>query len=107
MKNAFALLFVATAVMYISSCAKCYKCHNECKVCYKQRPDTVLTISVCSDKLTAKYYTEYIDSLTSPSLGWVCNDTGSTYAEKFCQSQTQNLVNLINKKDAGLICAPE
>jgi hypothetical protein len=105
MKNAFGLILVAFSVICFASCKKCYHCHNECKVCRKQRPDTTLTIQVCSDKLGDQYYVAYIDSLTSPSLGWVCGDTASNYAERFCESQSQ--ADLLNKKAAGLICAPE
>jgi hypothetical protein len=54
-----------------------------------------------------QYFNEYIDSLTSPSLGWVCGDTASNYQERFCTSPSQKQVDLINKKDAGLICAGE
>ena len=105
MKNVITLIVVALTVLCFVSCKKCYKCHNECKVCRKERPDTTLTIQVCSDHFGDKYYVEYIDSLTSPSLGWVCRDTANTYAEQFCESQSQ--ADLLNKKSAGLICAPE
>jgi hypothetical protein len=107
MKNAFVIFFIAALLVFISSCEKCYECHNLCKTCQYQYPDTTLAISVCSDKLSEKYFIEYVDSLTSPSLGWTCTDASSTYKESFCESGSQGAIKLINKKDAGLVCASE
>ena len=110
MKNT-SLFLLCVLLLTVSSCAKCYKCHNLCRACYETHStatgDTTLTIIVRSDVLGAKYFIEYTDSLTSPSLGWVCHDTASNYQDRFCESQSQNAINLINKKDAGLVCAPE
>ncbi len=110
MKNIFLFLFSAL-IITISSCEKCYKCHNLCRVCYEHHQlntnDTVLTIIVRSDVLGQKYFLEYTDSLTAPSLGWVCHDTSSNYQERFCEGQSKSAIDLINKKDAGLVCAPE
>jgi hypothetical protein len=106
MKNVFAFGFIATLIIFCS-CSKCYKCHNLCKTCQQHYVDTTLTIQVCSDKLGEKYYNEYIDSLTSPSLAWTCADAASNYTESFCGTQSGNNVKLLNKKDAGLVCAPE
>jgi hypothetical protein len=54
-----------------------------------------------------KYYNEYIDSLSSPSLGWTCTDAASNAQNNFCGSKTENIINLINRKNAGWICAGE
>jgi hypothetical protein len=107
MKNAFLAGVIVIALLSISSCSKCYTCHNLCKSCEYAYQDTTLTISVCSDKLSEKYYIEYIDSLTSPSLGWTCNDAASNYNERFCESGSKSAISLINKKDGGLVCASE
>ena len=104
MKNNFLLVLGASLITVFSSCEKCYKCHNLCKTCQSHYVDTTLTITVCSDKLSEKYYVEYIDSLTSPSLGWTCTDAASNYQERFCESQSRSAVDLINKKDGGLVC---
>lgn len=111
MKNVYLLGFIATLILSVSSCQKCYKCHNVCKVCHEHHQlntsDTTLTIVVSSNLLSEKYFVEYIDSLTSPSLGWVCHDTASTYNEKFCDSESKSAAELINKKEAGLVCNAE
>lgn len=111
MKNFLPVIFIALILATASSCQKCYKCHNICKVCYEHHQlntaDTTLTIVVSSNLLSEKYFVEYIDSLTSPSLGWVCHDTASTYNERFCESQSKSAIELINKKDAGLVCNAE
>lgn len=107
MKNALVLLIVACSVIYFSACKKCYRCLNHCQVCSKQRYDTTLTITFCSDKLSNDYYVQYIDSLTSPSLGWTCHDTANTYNERFCESSTKGSQDVFNKKNAGLYCSPE
>ncbi|HRG88480.1 MAG TPA: hypothetical protein PLW44_05625 [Chitinophagales bacterium] len=108
MKN-ICLLFLFAMVVTVSACKKCYTCHNLCKVCYETHlangGDTVLKIIVRSDLLGEKYYNEYIDSLTSPSLGWTCNDTASNYTEEFCGQSSFNNTKLINKRDGGLVCA--
>jgi hypothetical protein len=104
MKNAFILLLVALFTIFLASCQKCYQCHNQCQVCRKVRYDTTLTIIVYSQLLTEQYYTEYIDSLTSPSLGWVCRDTTSTYVEQYCQSDFNGNAGLFNEAAKGLIC---
>lgn len=110
MKNIFLFLF-SFSLITLNSCSKCYKCHNLCRACYEHHStatgDTTLTIIVRSDVLGEKYFIEYTDSLTSPSLGWVCHDTASNYQERFCEGESQSAVDLINKKDAGLVCAPE
>ena len=111
MKKNILLTCTTLLLLTIASCEKCYKCHNVCKVCYEKHQidtqDTTLTITVCSNNLSEKYYNEYVDSLTSPSLGWVCHDTASTYNERFCGTKSGNNVALLNKKDAGMICASE
>lgn len=110
MKKIFGSLCGFILLLCFSSCEKCYNCHNLCKTCtytYAPPTDTTLTLTVCSDKLSMEYYKEYVDSLTSPSLGWVCTDAASTHNDHFCGSKTDNIVNLINKKDAGWICAGE
>ena len=110
MKNVFLFSFIATLLTF-ASCSKCYKCHNLCKACYEHHQqntgDTVLTIIVRSEVLGEKYFIEYTDSLTAPSLGWVCHDTASNYQERFCEGESQSAINLINKKNAGLVCSPE
>lgn len=93
--------------LVLNSCEKCYRCHNECKVCYEQHQDTTLTIAVCSDVFGEEYFNEYVDSLISPSLGWVCFDTMSTRNERFCGTKSGNNTLLLNKKSQGFICAPE
>jgi hypothetical protein len=106
MKNAFILLLVALFTIFLASCQKCYRCHNQCQVCRKARFDTTLTIVVSSQLLTEQYYLEYIDSLTSPSLGWVCKDTTSNYSEQYCQPNFANNGGLFNEQAKGLICTP-
>lgn len=105
MKNVCALIVVVLVGICFASCKKCYKCHNLCQVCSKQRYDTTLTVQVCSDKFGEQYYNEYLDSLTSPSLGWTCRDAASNFESQFCESQAQ--ADLSNKKAAGLVCSPE
>ncbi len=110
MKKIFAAIFSLVLLLAFSGCEKCYKCHNLCKTCtytYTNYTDTTLTIKVCSEKLSAQYYNEYIDSLQSPSLGWVCTDAASNNSLHFCGSKTANIVNLMSKKDAGWVCAGE
>ncbi len=110
MKKIVVACFVLCALICFSSCEKCYRCHNLCKTCtytYTNYTDTTLTITVCSDKLSMKYYDEYVDSITAPSLGWVCTDAASNHNEQFCGTASANNVQLINKKDAGLVCAAE
>ncbi|MBP7389838.1 MAG: hypothetical protein KA841_05500 [Chitinophagales bacterium] len=108
MKNKMLGLFAIVILLSISSCEKCYKCNNWCRVCYDNtHVDTVLTIQVCSDILGETYFNEYIDSLTSPGLGWVCSDTSVSKTEKFCGTKTNNTIELLNRKDAGWRCAPE
>jgi hypothetical protein len=107
MKNGFFTLFIFNLLLVFNSCEKCYRCHNVCKVCREQHQDTTLTITVCSNTFGADYYNEYIDSLTSPSLGWVCADTASNYNERFCGTKSGNNSQLLNKKSNGLICSPE
>jgi len=103
MKNAFILLFVAMAAVFFASCHKCYQCRNQCEVCRKTRYDTTLTIIVASQNLTEQYYLEYIDSLTSPALGWTCKDTTSNYFEQVCESGLSDAA-LVNEKNKGFIC---
>lgn len=108
MKNTLLLLFLSVVGLSISSCEKCYKCNNWCRVCYDNtHNDTVLTIQVCSDVFGEDFFNEYVDSLTSPSLGWICKDTATTKVEKFCGSKTNNTIQLLNRKDAGWRCVPE
>lgn len=107
MKNKLAFVFVACMLLLFSACEKCYRCHNVCKVCTEQHQDTTLTITVCSNTFGEEYYNEYLDSLTSPALGWACSDTASNYNERFCGNASGNNSQLINKKANGLICAPE
>ena len=107
MKNAFILLVVAIAGIFFASCHKCYECHNQCEVCRKARYDTTLTIIINSQTLSEQYYVEYIDSLTSPALGWVCKDTTSNYSEEYCQPRISSNDGLTNEKAKGLICTPK
>jgi hypothetical protein len=107
MKNVLSVGVIVALLLSFASCEKCYKCHNLCKTCQYHYPDTTLTITVCSDKLSEKYYIEYVDSLTSPSLGWTCSDAASNYSERFCESDSKSAIDLINKKDGGLVCASE
>ena len=109
-KNIALISFLAS-LLTLHSCSKCYKCHNLCRACYETHStatgDTTLTIIVRSDVLGKDYFIEYTDSLTSPSLGWVCHDTTSNYQERFCEGQSQSAINLINKANAGLVCSTE
>ena len=104
MKNAFILLLVAVLNIFFASCQKCYQCHNQCEVCRKARYDTTLTVLVYSQTLTEQYYLQYIDSLTSPALGWVCKDTTSNYTEQYCESGFANNGGVFNEQAKGLIC---
>lgn len=104
MRNAFTILLVAVICIFFASCHKCYECANQRQVCQKVRYDTTLTIIVSSQLLSQQYYTEYIDSLTSPSLGWVCKDTTSDYTEEYCHSGTGSDKGLFNERDKGLVC---
>ncbi|HWB63403.1 MAG TPA: hypothetical protein VG603_07835 [Chitinophagales bacterium] len=106
-KKVFAVIAAGFLVAGLFSCHKCYQCHNQCQVCSKERPDTTLTIMVCSDKLSQQYYNEYLDSLTSPSLGWTCHDTVSNYHEEFCPTRSAVDADILNKTEGGLICSPE
>jgi len=105
MKNAFILLVVAVATIFIASCKKCHQCQNQATVCRLAKYDTTLTILIYSQNLSEQYYLEYIDSLTSPSLGWICKDTTSNYSEQVCESGTSDAA-LVNEKAKGLICTP-
>ena len=111
MKNLFVALTAVLLVTLYSGCEKCFTCHNECKVCTEHHvmgpSDTTLTIIVCSNTFGQEYFTEYIDSLTSPSLGWVCSDTGSNYNEHFCTGTMKKTFELVSKKEEGLICVEE
>lgn len=107
MKNVLLITIFCTCLLFINSCEKCYTCHNVCQTCTEQHQDTSLTIKVCSDVFGEKYYYEYIDSLQSPALGWVCTEASATVNEEFCGSKTGNQVELINRKDGGLICVPK
>lgn len=107
MKNIFLAALLFSLLACFNSCEKCYRCHNVCKVCYEQHQDTTLTIAVCSNTFGEEYFNEYLDSLTSPSLGWTCSDTASNYNERFCGNASGNNSQLVNKKANGLICAPE
>jgi hypothetical protein len=104
MRNAFTLSLVAIMLVYFAGCTKCYQCSNACSVCTQKHPDTTFTIRVCSDALGQQYYGEYIDSLNSAALGWICTDTNSTYTQKFCADKANQSGDLANKANAGLIC---
>jgi hypothetical protein len=108
MRNAFILIVVAVAALFLASCHKCYECHNQREVCTKLRFDTTLTILVSSQNLSQEYYTQYIDSLTSPSLGWVCHDTTSDYSQEYCPPTGKSgSSGLANEEAIGLICSPK
>lgn len=107
MKNALLGVMATFGFLFFNSCEKCYRCHNICQVCQEQHEDTTLTITVCSDVFGEAYYQEYIDSLTSPALGWTCTDAGSNRTTRFCGTKSGNNTQLLNKKSQGLICAPE
>lgn len=94
-KFSFAIL-ISAAFVLLDSCKKCYTCQNECKIC----TDNHYTIRVCSDVFTMPYYKEYIDSLTDPSLGWVCRDTSATTSHRFC-GRSNSLFDETNK---GYVC---
>ena len=107
MRNAFILLVVAISGLFFASCHKCYECVNQREFCSKARYDTTLTILIRSQDLSEQYYTEYIDSLTSPAIGWVCHDTTSDYSEEYCQASTASSTGLLNEKAKGLMCSPK
>ena len=111
MKNIFIIVLCNVVLFAASSCEKCFNCHNQCKVCYEHHSlgntDTTLTITVCSNTFGREYFVEYLDSLTSPSLGWVCNDTASNYTENFCTGTMKKTYELVVKSDEGLICNEE
>lgn len=108
MKDVLFKAICLALLLGFSSCEKCYKCANWCKVCYDNtHNDTVLTIRVCSDILGEQYFDEYIDSITAPGLGWVCYDTTGTKNEKFCGTKSNNTIELLNRKGAGWRCSPE
>ncbi|MCW5908872.1 MAG: hypothetical protein KIS94_13495 [Chitinophagales bacterium] len=107
MRNTILTVLVFSALLVFNACEKCYRCHNVCKVCYEQHTDTTLTITVCSDVFGEEFYKEYLDSLTSPALGWVCADTANTKNMRFCGTKSGNNSQLLNKKAQGYICSPE
>ncbi|MFN8276140.1 MAG: hypothetical protein U0T84_01530 [Chitinophagales bacterium] len=90
---------LAVIAILFSSCKKCKYCENSCKVC----TDAHYRITVCSDRLSADYYKLYIDSLTSPGLGWSCQDTTPDRGEQVCA--TRNFDSQITWKEAsGYTC---
>lgn len=107
MKKVFLLALTAAGALLISSCEKCYRCHNVCAVCTEQHYDTTLTITVCSDIFGEEHYREYLDSLTSPALGWVCTEGSANRTKRFCGTKSGNNAELIHQKEQGWICAPE
>ncbi len=111
MKTYAIIVLCSSMLLSMNSCEKCFTCHNQCKVCYERHTlgnsDTTLTIIVSSNTFGKEYFVEYIDSLTSPSLGWVCNDTASNYTENFCTGTMKKTYELVAKSDAGLICNEE
>lgn len=105
---------VLTGILFLiglSGCEKCFTCRNFCQVCRETHSlgvtDTTLTIIVRSNTLSEKYYLEYLDSLTSPSLGWTCKDTASDYTERFCQSSVANQYEIVSRKESGMYCSAE
>jgi len=95
------LLVVFTfLLMASSSCKKCYTCENSCKKCH----DNNFKILVCSDVLGKKYYNLYIDSLTSPLLGWTCTDTAPTKSEELCADKSKTNNKVFAKEEAGYSC---
>jgi hypothetical protein len=107
MKNVLITGFIFAGSIFFNSCEKCYHCHNLCETCKQKYYDTTLTITVCSDVFGEQYYREYIDSLTSTSLGWACGDSSSNRQTDFCGTKSNNSFELINKKDQGWVCAPK
>jgi hypothetical protein len=84
----------------LSGCKKCYTCANSCKKCH----DPNFSILVCSDVLGSKYYKLYIDSLTDPKRGWICNDTISTKSEEVCADKSKTNNKVFQKEEAGYSC---
>lgn len=83
----------------VAGCKKCITCANECKQCTDNR----FTIKVCSDKLTFKYYNEYVDSLTDPALGWVCTAIAPDSIYELCS--TSKYKKVIQENEArGFVC---
>jgi hypothetical protein len=106
MKKNLPFVVLIFVLLMASGCKKCYYCHNSCKVCQ----DAHYYILVQSDVLSTKYYNMYIDSLTSPGLGWTCRDTTFTKDMQVC-APNGNQNNEINYKitqdeAAGWTCAP-
>jgi hypothetical protein len=106
MKKNLPLLVLFFVLLACSGCKKCYYCHNSCKVCQ----DAHYYILVQSDVLSTNYYNMYIDSLTSPGLGWTCRDTTFTKDMQVC-APSGNQINEINYKisqdeAAGWTCSP-
>ena len=100
MKKNIQLIVLFFVLMAASGCKKCYYCHNSCKVCQ----DAHYYILVQSDLLSTQYYNMYIDSLTSPGLGWTCRDTSFTKEKQECG--TGNLITNTISRDvtAGWTC---
>jgi len=62
---------------------------------------------VQSDVLSTQYYNLYIDSLTSPGLGWTCRDTTFTKEMQVCGQSGRQINNTIFLDDeAGWTCVP-
>jgi hypothetical protein len=90
---------VMSILLTISGCKKCVTCGNECKQCTDNR----FTIKVCSDKLTFKYYNEYVDSLTDPALGWVCTAIESDSTYELC-STSKHKKAIEENEGRGFVC---
>ncbi len=86
-------------VLTLDGCKKCISCKNECKIC----TDSHFRIRVCSDKLTQKYYKEYVDSLTSTGLGWTCVDTASDSSIDKCVTKNVSQEKLF-LSEGGYTC---
>ncbi len=80
MKKLFGFVFLL--IIGVSACKRCAICSNSCKQC----TDAHFSIKICSDKLTYKYYNEYIDSLTDPSLGWTCTNIAADSTYRLCKA---------------------
>jgi hypothetical protein len=103
MKKKLPFLVLLFIVLTTAGCRKCYYCHNSCKVCQ----DTHFYILIQSDQLSTQYYNLYIDSLTSPGLGWTCRDTVFTRDMQVCAGTDHKLNSEVSlDEQAGWTCTP-
>ena len=104
MKKNLSLIVLLFVLLTSAGCRKCYNCHNSCSVCQ----DAHYTILVQSDQLSALYYTMYIDSLTSPGLGWTCHDTAPNKQMEVCGEKGNQIKgSIFIDQEAGWTCVPK